>query len=107
MGLGEDRGHQGSSRGLAVGTGDGDTVLKSHQLSQHLGSRNDRDHQFAGTDDFRVGIFHSRGNNDHIYLSSYLLGSMAIGNTSTEGSQSPRGLRLAHVRATDLIAEIE
>ena len=63
-GIGENRGNQAGSGGLAVGSGDGDAEAEAHQLRQHLGAADDRNAQLARAQHFRVFRVNCRRGDD-------------------------------------------
>ncbi|EXI76168.1 MAG: hypothetical protein AW07_00682 [Candidatus Accumulibacter sp. SK-11] len=52
--FGENRGHQTGGGGLAMGSGDSDSMLQPHQLGEHLRPWHNRHLAGAGSDDLRV-----------------------------------------------------
>ncbi|MNI15165.1 hypothetical protein D3C73_684570 [compost metagenome] len=84
---GEHRSDQAGGRGFAVGTGNGDTVAITHQLSQHLCTRYHRNAAFQRSSDFRVGRVH--GARHHQYVSGGgVLGAVADEDLRPEGFQA-------------------
>ena len=63
-GIGENRGNQAGSGGLAVGTGDGDAEAEAHQLRQHFRTADDRNAQLSRAQHFRVGRVNRRRGDD-------------------------------------------
>src|SRR5438034_9463271 len=69
IGMSQHRGHHRSSRSLSVRTSHSQSVwFKTHQLSQHLRARNDRDRSSLGFNNFRIVIAHGRGTNYHMRI---------------------------------------
>ena len=62
--LGEDAGDQRGGGGLAVGAGNGDSLLEPHQLGEHLRTRHDWHMTRPGGGHFRVVVLH-RGRGHH------------------------------------------
>ena len=62
----QHRRDQGGGGGFAMGAGDGDAVFHAHQLRQHLGPRDDRDHFLPGGKHFDVVGFHRARGHHHL-----------------------------------------
>ncbi len=99
------RGHRGGG-GFSVTSGDGDAVFQTHQLSQHFAARDHGDGQSARFLDFRVLIVH--GGADHDGLGARDVGrGVAFENPGAELGQTLGGGAELHVRARDLVSQIE
>ena len=102
----EDGGRQGRGGGLAVRTGNGHALAQAHQLGQHLGTGDDGDIAAARFHHFGVVLGDGRGFDQHLHV-AHVLGRMAHGDAGPKTAQMLDHGRIAHVRARDVIAQVE
>ena len=102
----EDGGRQGRGGGLAVGTGNGHALTQAHQFGQHLGTGDDGDVAAARFHHFGVVLGNGRGLDQHLHV-AHVLGRMAHGDAGPKTAQMFDHGRIAHVRARDVIAQVE
>ena len=104
---GRGRGHHGGGGGLAVGAGDGDAVLHAHQLGQHLGARDHRDHAaaWAATTSGLSSCTAVEMTTTSAFCTFSAAWPMPI--SPPEAGQPLGGVRAAQVGAGDLVAQVE
>ena len=102
----EDGGRQGRGGGLAVRTGNGHALAQAHQFGQHLGAGDDGDVAAARFHHFGVVLGDGRGFDQHLHV-AHVLGRMAHGDAGPKTAQMFDHGRIAHVRARDVIAQVE
>ncbi|MDT4847498.1 hypothetical protein FQZ97_815550 [compost metagenome] len=103
---GEHRGDQAGGGGLAVGTGDGDTVAVAHQLGKHLGARHHRDAALEGNGDLGVGLVDGTGHHQHVGVLG-VLGAVADEDLCAEAFQACGHGRGLEVGTGDLVAQVQ
>ncbi|MNZ82244.1 hypothetical protein D3C78_1009380 [compost metagenome] len=103
---GEHRGDQAGGGGLAVGTGDGDTVAVAHQLGKHLGARHHRDAALEGNGDLGVGLVDGTGHHQHVGVLG-VLGAVADKDLCAEAFQACGHGRGLEVGTGDLVAQVQ
>ena len=94
----QHRGHQTGGGGFAMGAGNGDALLETHQLGQHHGARHHRNARGLGSQHFRVVGFHRRGCHHHIRAGN-ISGIMPKIHFCPGVDQTARGGAVGHVRA--------
>ena len=72
--FGQNRRHEAGRRRLAVRAGDGDALLQTHQLGEHLRARHQRHFPFARRHDFGVVGLDCCGNHHRVGLADILGG---------------------------------
>ena len=104
-GFGINARHHCRGRGLAMRTGNGDAVTKTHQFGQHLCAADYRNTRFAGGDNFRV-VGRNRGRNHDYAGIQYVLRAVMEVNRRPERAQL-LGYRIrCQVGTADLITFI-
>ena len=103
--FGEQTRNQAGHRRLAVRTCDRDTEAEAHELSQHLGARDDRNAYLLRGAYFRVVIGDGGRTHQHIAV-SHCGSIVADGDAHTEAAQAPDRRVLRHVRAGNLVAQV-
>ncbi|MCY1520553.1 hypothetical protein D9M68_553350 [compost metagenome] len=103
---GEHRGDQAGGGGLAVGAGDGDAVAVAHQLGEHFRARHHRQATFEGGGDFRVGLVHGAGDDQHVGAIG-VFRAMADEYLRAELLQALGHRRGLEVGAGDFVAEVQ
>ncbi|SOY49839.1 hypothetical protein CBM2585_A160381 [Cupriavidus taiwanensis] len=104
--FGQHRCHQAGSGGLAVRAGDGHALLQPHQFGQHHRARHHRDALAARGQYF--GVVAADGGRHHHRVGAAHVGSvMAVHDGGAQRRQAPRGGVVAHVRARDLVSQVQ
>ena len=103
--FGEDAGDQAGGGGLAMGTGDGDTLLEAHQLGQHLGPGNHRHMALAGRDDLRIVGLDGGRHDDGVGLGDVFSG-MADMHLDALGFEAAGGGAGRQVGTRNLVAQV-
>ena len=93
-------------RCLPMRPGDGDRVLDSHQLGEHLRARNHRDGALVRAKDFRIRFRDRRRGNDHVGP-FHLVGTMANEDARAERTKPRHRFGFLHVRSRHLVAQIQ
>ena len=101
-------GHHGSGSGLAVGTGDADSILVSlHDHAPGLSPLKHRNTLVPALSDFRIIVMGSCGT-DHTHSAMYIFCPMADGNLNALGDQfigTALGTHLSRGRQEDFQAD--
>ena len=92
----EHRCHHAGRGCLAMGSGNRDAVLHTHQLREHFCPRDDRDLATVGFLNFRILQIHSSRCNDDINLIN-ILGAVAISDCPTQARQTAGNITLFKV----------
>src|SRR5271165_2332847 len=103
---GQHGGDHGCGRGLAVHTGNGDSILEAHELGEHFCALDDGDFSTAGFDDLRVALVDG-GACDDDSRADNVGGGVALEDGRAERRQPFGDGGVAQARATDGITEVE
>ena len=104
--LGHDRRHEAGRRRLAVCSGNGNTLLETHQFGQHLRTRNDRHVTLACRDNFRVISGHRSGHHHRISVADIFAGVASYDTYAQARQPACRGV-IGEIRTTDAKAEVD